>query len=200
MDKAQEACLISEETTAPLRDLVAFCNRITPPNWHVTSDEPGLVFQGPGTLNILVKSIDHFIDGWIYAFKKGFMTFHPVSEYVDRYSEARRSLKKHGEHFVGKSEIWLYPDGCGFFGDNLYAATVHELAHVAVDRWCAYQQKAYRLACAVQRPQRSLYHGEAFCKAFDTMIRRVDHLWENQAPLVQSLRLELAAYQSTLNG
>ena len=200
MDKPQEACLISEETTAPLRDLVAFCNRITPPNWHVTSDEPGLVFQGPGTLNILVKPIDHFIDGWIYAFKKGFMTFHPVSEYVDQYSEARRSLKKHGEHFVGESEIWLYPGGCGFFGDNLYAATVHELAHVAVDRWCAYQQKAYRSACAVQRPQRSLHHGEAFCKAFDTMIRRVDHLWEKQAPLVQSLRLELAAYQSTLNG
>jgi hypothetical protein len=196
MDKHQEPRLISEETTASLRDLVAFCNRITPPNWHVTSDEPGLVFQGPGTLNILVKPMDHFIDGWIYAFKKGFMTFHPVSAYVDRYSEARLSFKKHGEHFVGESEIWLYPDGCGFFGDNLYAATVHELAHVAVDRWWAYKQKAYRWACKVQRPNRVLHHGQVFCKAFETIIRRVDRLSENPGDLVQSLVSELAGYQT----
>lgn len=200
MDQYLQAHQMREEAEISIKDVVYFCNRITPPNWHVTSDEPGLVFLGPGTLNILLKPIDHFIDGWIYAFKKGFMSFHRVSEYLGQNNDARQSLKKYGDHLVGESEIWLYPDGCGFFGDNLYAATVHELAHVAVDRWCAYHQKAYRSACAVQRPNGSLCHGRAFCKAFDTMIRRVDRLWENPEPLVQSLRLELAAYQSSLDG
>jgi len=200
MDKHQEVGLTRQETEGSIKDLIGFCNRITPPNWHVTSDLPGLVFQCPGTLNILVKPIDHFIDGWIYALKKGFMTFHPVSEYVDQYSEARQSFKKHGEHYVGESEIWLYPDGCGFFGDNLYAVTVHELAHVAVDRWWAYKQKAYRSACRVQRPNRALHHEEVFCKAFETLIRRVDRLSENPDALVQSLVSELACYRAPLPG
>ena len=200
MDQYQETHRIRQEAKISIKHLIRFCNIIAPPKWHVTSEEPGLVFLGPGTLNILVKTIDHFIDGWFYAFKKGFMTFHAVSEYMDQYTEARQSFKKHGEHLVGESVIWLYPDGCGFFGDNLYAATVHELAHVAVDRWWAYRQKVYRSACSVQRPNTALHHGEDFCKAFETLIQRVDRLSENPADLVQSLRSELACYRTPFAG
>lgn len=181
-----------------MKELIAFCNRITPPNWHVTSDAPGPVFQGPGTLNIFVKLIDHFIDGWIYALKKGAMTFSPVSKYMDQYSEAGESFEEHGEHLVGESEIWLYPDGCGFFGDDLYAATVHELAHVAVDRLWAYKQKAYRSAGKVQRPNPALYHGEVFCTAFEALILRVNRLNQTPERIVQPLSLELDGYRSYL--
>jgi len=200
MDQHQGTHRIQGGPKDSFSNLIDFCNTITPPNWHATTEVPGFVFGGPGTLNILMKPIDHFIDGWFYAFKKGFMSFHRVSEYLGQNDRARLSLKKYGDHLVGESEIWLYPDGCGFFGDNLYTATVHELAHVAVDRWCAYQQKAYRSACPVQRPGRPLHHGQVFCKAFEAIIRRVDCLWENPTPLVQPLRLELAAYQSALDG
>ena len=112
-----------------MKDLIGFCNRITPANWHVATDPKDYVFSGPGTLNILLRILDHFVDGWIYAFKKGSMRFYPVSRYRER-SDAKASFEKYGEYFVAESEIWFYPQGCKFFGDDSFAATVHELAHV----------------------------------------------------------------------
>ncbi|MBN2122807.1 MAG: hypothetical protein JW821_00815 [Deltaproteobacteria bacterium] len=177
-----------------MEELIDFCNRITPARWNVTADPVGHVFHGPGTLNIFVYALDHFIDGWFYAFKKGSMSFQPVSSYRDRYGDARRSLQKHGEHLVGESEIWLYPDGCRFFGDNLFAATVHELAHVVVDRWLAFKGKAHRSPGFVSR-QRGGLHDEVFCKAFEILIRRVDGLQEDWGEILLPLKRELENYR-----
>jgi hypothetical protein len=186
---------MAEEEKALNKDLVAFCNRITPVNWHVTSDPHGLAFQGPGTLNILVRLTDYFVGGWFYAFKKGSMNFHSISDYEDGYEEARKSINRYGDYLVGESEILIYPDGCAFFGDNLYTTAVHELAHVAVDRWLAFKQKSFRSPSAVDRSKRGEPHDEVFCRAFERLIQRVDRLSENSRVLIQSMKSELDTYR-----
>lgn len=182
-----------------MKDLIGFCNRITPVNWHVATDPQHYVFSGPGTLNIFFRILDHFVDGWIYAFKKGSMRFYPVSRYGER-SDAKASFEKYGEHFVAESEIWFYPQGCQFFGDDAYAATVHELAHVAVDRWAAHGKKALEAGPENPANKGGLHHGAAFCRAFDTFIRRVDKFGgDNFKHILDSLRLELNRYLHDLN-
>jgi hypothetical protein len=177
-----------------MKDLIGFCNRITPVNWHVATHPQKYVFMGPGTLNIFFRILDHFVDGWIYAFKKGSMKFYPVSRYRD-CSDAKESFEKYGEHFVAESEIWLYPQGCKFFGDDSYAAMVHELAHVAVDRWVAFKAKAYRTLPEEKATEKRLHHGEEFCRAFETFIRRVDKFGgDDSKHILNSLRLELNSY------
>lgn len=178
-----------------MKDLISWCNRITPPNWHITDEPSRQVFHGPGTLNIYIRFLDHFIDGWMYAFKKGPMIFHPVSHYRDRNGEARVSLKKYGDYLVGESEILLYSDGCRFWGDDLFAATLHELAHVAVDRWRAFKEKVYRSTSGpfslIGRP----HHGEAFCRAFEIFIQRMDRFGDDPGGIATSLRSELEQYR-----
>ena len=183
------------EENALTTDLIAFCNRITPVNWHVTSDPDGLAFQGPGTLNILLRMIDHFVSGWFYGFKKGSMSFHSISDYEECYQEARKSINRYGNYLVGESEILIYPDGCAFFGDNLYTTAVHELAHVAVDRWLAFKQKSFRSPSAVDRSNRGQPHDEVFCRAFEMLIQRVNRLGENSWPLIRSMKSELETYR-----
>ena len=182
-----------------MKDLIGFCNRITPVNWHVVTHPKKYVFLGPGTLNIFFRILDHFVEGWIYAFKKGSMRFYPVSRYKDR-SAAKESLEKYGEHFIAESEIWLFPQGCEFFGDDSYAAMVHELAHVAVDRWAAFKEKAYKTVPEEKATKRRLHHGEQFCRAFETFIRRVDKFGgEDSKHILNPLRLELTCYLHDLN-
>ena len=181
-----------------MEKLIGFCNRITPANWNVTEDPLGLVFHGPGTLNIFIRVLDHFIDGWFYAYKKGPMIFYPVSNYKEQHRDARRSLQKFGDHLVAESEIWVYPDGCRFFGDDLYSTTVHELAHVAVDRWLAFRDKAHRAQGCVRRRNLEIHHGEAFCKAFEIFIQRVDRLNETSGKINGFLKSELENYRLNL--
>jgi hypothetical protein len=179
-----------------VEDLMGFCNRITPPNWHVATSRERFVFQGPVTLNILVQILDHFVDGWIYAFKKGRMRFFPVSLYSGQDLEAVKSLERCGEHLVAESEIWLYPEGCQFFGDDLYAAAVHELAHVAVDRWLAFKQKSYRRAEEEPLTHEEPHHGEVFCRAFEALIRRANALGGNDRRyILEPLKSELDKYR-----
>lgn len=176
-----------------MNNLISFCNRITPVNWHVATSPDHFVFQGPRTLNIFIKILDHFIDGWIYAFKRGDMKFHPVSLYSDYVPHAAESLQSHGEHLVAESEIWLYPQGCRFFGDDLYAAAVHELAHVAVDRWSNLRWKIH------EETKKMPHHGEAFCRAFETLMDRVQRFGgHEQRHILESLKVELDNYRWNL--
>lgn len=174
-----------------MNDLVSFCNRITPVNWHVATSPDQFVFQGPGTLNIFIRVLDHFIDGWFYAFKKGVMEFHPVSLYSHLGTHAVKSFKRYGDHLVAESEIWLYPQGCRFFGDDPCAAAVHELAHVAVDRWLALKGKSNMETKEI--PQ----HGDVFCRAFETLMERVHQFGgQDKRHLLESMEMELQNYRS----
>ena len=173
-----------------LNDLSNFCNRITPVNWHVTTRVDQFVFWGPGTLNIFIRLLDHFIDGWFYAFKRGTMQFYPVSLYLHLGTRAVESFQKHGDYLVGESEIWLYPQGCGFFGDDLHATVVHELAHVAVDRWSAMKGKSR------EENKGSAKHGESFCRAFETLIQRVHRFGgKDRRYILDPLKTELHNYR-----
>ena len=179
-----------------MKDLMNFCNNITPPNWHVTDSRERFVFHGPGSLNIFVRIIDHFIDGWIYAFKKNCMKFYPVSFYTGRHDKAVASLQLYGEHLVAESEIWLYPEGCQFFGDNIYAAAVHELAHVAVDRHFAVKHKSYKILTEKHAIRGGQLHGKAFCRSFKTLIMRINALYgKDHGDILESLDFELNNYR-----
>ena len=127
------------------------------------------------------------------------MRFYPISRYENR-SDAKETLEKYGEHFVAESEVWLYPQGCEFFGDDSYAAMVHELAHVAVDRWVAFKAKAYKAVPEYRAIKRRIHHGELFCRAFETFIRRVDKFGEEGSKhILNSLQFELNCYLHDLN-
>jgi hypothetical protein len=179
-----------------MKDLMGFCNRITPPNWHVTTRREQFTFRGPGTLNILVRILDHFIDGWFYAFKKESMRFYPVSLYAGQDGDALESVQIYGEHLVAESEIWLYPEGCQFFGDDLYAVAVHELAHVAVDRWRAYKCKSFKEPGQGPVANREFHHGKVFCKAFETLIMRANTLGGSEhRHIFGPLKFELNNYR-----
>jgi hypothetical protein len=188
--------MIFGQRGALMKDLMGFCNKITPRNWYVTTRREQFTFRGPGTLNILVRIPDHFIDGWFYAFKKGSMNFYPVSLYTGQDSDALESLQIYGEHLVAESEIWLYPEGCQFFGDDLYAAVVHELAHVAVDRWVAFRCKSYKEWDERPAAKEESHHGKVFCKAFETLIMRANTLGgSDHQGIFEPLRFELNNYR-----
>ena len=190
------ATVIVGERRVFMKDLMGFCNKITPPNWHVTTSREQFVFQGPRTLNIFVRILDHFIDGWFYAFKKASMRFYPVSIYTREDSDALESLQIYGDHLVAESEIWLYPDGCQFFGDDLYAVAVHELAHVAVDRWLAFKCKSYKEPDERPAAKEQSHHGKVFCKAFENLIMRANALGgSDHRYILEPLKFELNNYK-----
>ena len=95
---------------------------------------------------------------------------------------------------VGKSEIWLYPEGCVFYGDNLFAAAVHEMAHVAVDRLRIRSGKIQRNQTSSRIPKNDL-HGETFCRALGALIRRAAVLDGDQTGILRLLRRELCQYR-----
>lgn len=180
-----------------MKDLIQFCNKVTPTNWHVTTDRRRFVFQGPGSLNIWVRIVDQFIDGWFYAFKKGHMKFYLVSHYADRHPNARKSYQQSGDYRVAESEIWLYPDGCRFFGDNLYAAALHELAHVAVDRCFAYTRKSHRHSGRTPAITADQRHGKVFCRFFEALIARATTTRDiGCGGIHDALRSELNCYRN----
>jgi hypothetical protein len=177
-----------------MEKVVAFCNRITPSNWNVAIDPDGFQFKGPRMLNIMLVRLDHFVDGWCYALKKGRMEILPVSRYAANHAGASRALRLYGDHIVAKSEIWLYPEGCAFYGDNVFAAAVHEIAHVAVDRFRMRQGKT-RPGNSYLHPSEKDLHGPLFCRAFENLIRRTAANCRDRAEILASLHHELKRYQ-----
>jgi len=177
-----------------MENVAAFCNRITPGTWNITVDPDEFVFKGPRMLNILLVRLTHFIDGWCYALKKGRMESAPVSHYAETHEGARRALELYGDHSVARSEIWLYPEGCAFYGDDVFAAAVHELAHVAVDRARMRSGKSAPVDAGLFPWRRDL-HGEIFCRAFETLICRTEADSGASSEIVARLRQELNRYR-----
>lgn len=177
-----------------MEKVAAFCNRITPDNWNVALDPDAFQFKGPRMLNIILVRLDHFIDGWCYALKKGRMETSPVSHYAQTHEGARRALELYGDHIVARSEIWLYPEGCGFYGDNVFAAAVHEMAHVAVDRSRMRSGTPGPVDAGLFPGRRDL-HGEVFCRAFQTLIHRTEVDCGVCSEISVRLRQELNRYR-----
>lgn len=124
------------------------------------------------------------------------MRFYAVSLNSAQDIEALKSFYIYGEHLVAESEIWLYPEGCQFFGDDLFAAAVHELAHVAVDRWLAFKRRSYK--GSENRPviKEEPHHGELFCRAFENLIRRAKILGgKDRRYILDPLKFELDNYR-----
>jgi hypothetical protein len=177
-----------------MKRVAAFCNRIIPGNWNVAAAADGFRFNGPCMLNIVLVRLDHFVDGWCYALKKGRMETAPVSRYAESHEGARRALRLYGDHTVARSEIWLYPEGCGFYGDNVFAAAIHEIAHVAVDRFRMRSGKPGPVDAGIDSFREDL-HGEVFCRALETLIHRTAVSIGQHTEIIARLRLELNRYR-----
>jgi hypothetical protein len=177
-----------------MEKVAAFCNRITPSNWNTAVDPADFQFKGPRMLNIMLVRLDHFIDGWCYALKRGRMETSPVSHFAEIHQGAHRALEAYGDHIVARSEIWLYPEGCALYGDDVFAAAVHELAHVFVDRWRMRSEKSASFDQGFN-PLGEDLHGELFCRAFETLIHRTAVNFGNHNEIHQRLRLELNRYR-----
>ena len=157
----------------------AFIDKITPPNWNIYIKKEEFKYK-PGTLNIKLEVFKNLNDcsaewedeeDW-FGRVKGPMCFYLNSEFIKNEPRVIESIKKFGEGKIGRSHLQIYPDReTGELLDTL----VHELAHIAADRWLAYKTKEYNKEwkkewkCEIDSlslGNENINHGPLFNKAF----------------------------------
>jgi hypothetical protein len=90
---------------------------------------------------------------------------------LNSIDEAKKSLESFGDGTIGDNEIWLKEIWLGV--DVL----IHELAHVAVDRFQAFKQKTYKPQYPFSYVMPLLEenaHGPSFQRAYRIMIKRAE--------------------------
>jgi hypothetical protein len=152
-----------EYTDEIKKELCQFANMITPKNWNVSTEHHG--FKGEsGTLNIWLLFHDkgHYEDVWMLA------ESHSLIRFLD------------GAAFA---DIWLYPLNQNHEGFVVsYKGTIiHELAHIAVDRYVAFKEKVYRPGGAmIARMTEENMHGLTFQKALRLILVRAASVYGEQ--------------------
>ena len=100
------------------------------------------------------------------------MCFYMNSELIKNEPRVIESIKKFGVVKIGKSHLQIYPDR---ETRELLNTLVHELAHIAADRWLAYKTKEYNKKwkkewrCEIDSlslRNENINHGPLFEKAF----------------------------------
>lgn len=182
----------------PENEMIQFAKRIVPKNWNVTLNELDFKYK-PGILNLILRSMRQKhsgLDGRI-AEVHGPMSITKLSKeriiyknfsskfQEDRFLKIEQALLTHGDGNIAQQEIWIYPDaeepensGCTWKG-----TLIHELAHVAVNRYAVFKIKALRkeicLVDSLQDLEENM-HGPYFLKAYEIMIDRAVSTFEDQ--------------------
>jgi len=171
--------------------LVDVANLITPSNWNVFIDQKDRRWK-PGVLNIWLwiheyDGDDDPEDEWIGKVHSP-QRYYRISFFAKMDIRAAKALRRFGDGVVASCEIWLREEWLGL------ETLVHELAHVAVQRYSAWKQGAHRhpdleLAFCAEEEK----HGPLFQRFYRTMIKRAERY------LCQELdgnRAELRIYES----
>jgi len=154
------------------QSLVDVANVITPSSWNVFIDQKNRKWK-PGILNIWLWI--HEYDGdadtedeWIGKVH-GPQRYFRISFFAKMDTRAAKALRRFGDGVVASSEIWLREEWLGL------EALIHELTHVAVQRYSAWKKGAHRhpdleLALYVEEDR----HGPLFQRFYRTMIKRAE--------------------------
>jgi len=155
--------------------LLDVANLITPSSWNVFIDQKDRKWQ-PGVLNIRL---------WIHEYDEdddcldtvddcighvhGPQRYYRISFFAKVETQAAKALRRCGDGVVACCEIWLREEWLGV--DTL----IHELAHVAVQRYSAWKEGVHRhpdfgLASCLEEET----HGPLFQCFYRTMIKRAE--------------------------
>lgn len=166
-------------TDAEQEEIIEFANKITPSNWHICSGSPKDWKYEPGILNIILDIDDQDIEE-LYDLEDeeddifvgqvwGKMRFMHLKNFgIDRKGKIAMA------HIVVRA-AW---------GD-LLGTIVHELAHVAVDRYAAFKTKTYKtggLGLGSYRDVEEDMHGPIFQKALWLIVKRAVKKYGYQIP------------------
>ena len=154
------------------QSLVDVANLITPSSWNVFIDQKDRKWV-PGVLNICLwiheyDGDDDPDDEWIGKVHSP-QRYYRISFFAKMDVRAAKALRRFGDGVVASSEIWLREEWLGL------EALIHELAHVAVQRYFAFKKGAHRnpdleLALCSEKEM----HGPLFQRFYRTMIKRAE--------------------------
>ena len=151
-----------------------FANRITPKNWNIWINPKDCKYI-PGILSIyLCFHDDDTIDARMGSVH-GSIQVYPISIFKEVNPEAAKALKKYGDGPFTQVTIEIYPVAV-FVG--LEDTIIHELAHVAVDRYATWQQKPVKknLSFALEKPEDGI-HGVLFQRFYRIMLHRTEKVF-----------------------
>ena len=147
-----------------------FADRITPPSWNIRIPGSGAYVKVPGTLNILLIPSDR-----------------PADDNPNTLG-AVPSLMTFCNN-VAETDLWLYPHVNK--DSNWQATLIHELAHVAVNRWASFKARAHRVDGSVNFwLANEAPHGPLFQEALSLMLTRVMRELGSELKLGVCLELE----------
>jgi len=128
------------------KDLCIYANKITPPNWNIYTG-PSEHKCLPRALNIHLLLIDTTPLDWEKRQRETGLimpsaltraqTYKKKSEASRCQTEMKDEYGSNGHGVFADTEIWMFPLVLQEENQDLFAAMVHELAHVAVSRLLA---------------------------------------------------------------
>ena len=176
--------------------ILAFAQKIVPKNWNVWIYKKNYKYK-PHILNILLRIIDGDINEEDPLGFECPMQFCKISFDKEIMPEAMEAFKKYGDFYIAKIDIGLEPPGIYW---DVWGTLVHELAHVAVERKKAWQQKAYEgIGYMVMRDIDEDLHGPLFQKAYKRMLIRAEKVLGKKKIKLKSAWSELEMYKKGLH-
>ena len=155
-----------------LQSFLDVANLITPSSWNVFTDQKDRKWK-PGVLNIWLwiheyDGDDDPEDEWMGRVHSP-QRYYRISFFAKMDIQAAKALRRFGDGVVAFCEIWLREEWLGL------ETLIHELAHVAVQRYSAWKEGAHRhpdleLAFCVEEEK----HGPLFQHFYRTMIKRAE--------------------------
>ncbi len=176
------------------KDLCAYANKVIPPNWNIYTD-PSEHRCSPRALNIHVLLIDTTPLDWGRRQRETGLTMPAALTRAQRYNKISETSRckteitdectSNGDGVFADTEIWIFPLVLQGENQDLFAALVHELAHVAVNRLLARKYRAFKsghiqiVNSAVMLEERM--HGPTYQRALRGFALRVEAAWGQEA-------------------
>lgn len=176
------------------KDLCIYANKITPPNWNIYTD-PSEHKCLPRALNINLLLIETTPLDWVKRQRETGLIMPPALTRAQIYkkmfeasscqSEMKDEYGSNGHGVFDDTEIWLFPLVLQEENQDVFAAMVHELAHVAVSRLLAQKYRPFKdghiqtVNSAVMLAEEM--HGPTYKKALHRFALRVGAAWGQEA-------------------
>lgn len=135
------------------KDLCDYANKVTPLNWNVYTD-PSEHRCLHRALNIHISLIDTTTSDWTKRQRETGLIIPAALTRTQRYkrisadnrcqTKTKDKCRSSGNGVFADTEIWMFPRVLQGENQDLFAALVHELAHVAVSRLLARKFRAFK--------------------------------------------------------
>jgi len=158
-----------------------FADGITPKNWNIFIHPKDFKYIS-GILNIqlcFLNVVDDFDDlDEHMAAVHGPMRVCLISFFKDHYPEAAEAFQQYGDGSFASSLIKIHPTA----NWDLEGTIIHELAHVAADRFLVFQQKPIKknLSFAFKDPDEDP-HGQLFQRFYRILLNRTAKVFGKEA-------------------